>query len=175
MRILIEHTELQVIAERFRQVADALERGDRSARADAVEGLQVYQKFLVGIHQKREAILAAEVRPAVDSTIRTAFARCAAEHPISDRFTSEAGACLRDPTLSTASAHTLAGLLREEAIRVVEHHRWETETIYQKIRSTLAPEIVARLVAAMRPLEGEASAAHTRLMAWSSHANPASD
>ena len=175
MTIYREHTELQVMAERFRQIADALERSERSARADAVEALEVHRRFLVGVHHRREAIVSAEVRDSVDPTVRAALARCAADHPAAERFHAEASSLLREAVLSRESAHRLAGFLRTEADRVVEHHRWEGDAIYHKIRPTLSAATLARLREKMEPLVGEADAAHTRLISWSSHANPAAD
>ncbi|MCI4340672.1 MAG: hypothetical protein L3J73_05355, partial [Thermoplasmata archaeon] len=109
-----EHTELQVMAERFRQIADALERTERPARADALEALEVHRRFLVGVHQRREAIVAAELRPGVDPMVRAAFARCAVEHPIADQFQADAAELLRAATLHPVAARGLASLLRAE-------------------------------------------------------------
>jgi hypothetical protein len=172
---LREHTELQVVAERFRQIADALERGDGSAAKDAAEGVEVHRRFLIGVHQRREALIAAELQNSVEGPVRNALAKCAAEHPVADRFQKEATAVLRQSPISKADAHRLAALMRAEADRFAEHHRWEADSIYHAVRGHLAPEVVERLTAAMRPLAGETAAAQTALTAWTSHANPASD
>jgi hypothetical protein len=173
--ILNEHTELQVVAERFRQIADALERGESSARKDAAEGVAVHRRFLIGIHQRREALLAAELGSSSVGAVKTGLARCATEHPSADRFQTDANACLQESPLSKATARRLAGLMRTEADRFVEHHRWETESIYQPVRGHLSKDAADRLKASMRALVGEAAAAQAALTAWTSHANPASD
>jgi len=173
--ILREHTELQPVAERFRQIADALDQGESSSGADALEGIEVHRRFLIEVHQRREAAFAAEVGPSADANVRSALAKCRAEHPLAGRFQTESRACLGKTPLSAASAHRLAELMRAEADRIVEHHRWEAETIYHAVRGKLSKEVVIRLDAAMRPLVGEAAAAQAGLVAWTSHANPTSD
>jgi hypothetical protein len=173
--ILREHTELQVVAERFRQIADALDRGDRTARSDAQEGVEVHQRFLIGIHQRRDALVAAEFGPTADAPLKEAFARCATEHPLAARFQTEVAALLRAKPWTRESGRQLAQLLRAEAERFAEHHRWENESIYHPLRGKLTPAALGRLAAAVRPLAGEAGAAQTELTAWTSHANPTAD
>jgi hypothetical protein len=173
--ILREHTQLQAVSERFRQIADALDRGEASARKDAAEGLDVHQRFLIGLHQRREALVAAEVRDSAEPAVRTALARCSVEHPIADRFQTEARACLGKTALSKSTAHRLAQLLRTEASRFVEHHRWEVESIYTPLRGKISKGSVERLTVAMRPLVGEAAASQSAMTSWTSHANPAAD
>jgi len=163
------------LAERFRQVADALERGDATASADAREGVEVHRRFLIGVHHRREAIVAAELHGSSDPAVRSALATCASEHPKAERFEKEASALLREARPSAASAKSLAGLLRQEAVRFADHHRWETENLYARLRGTLTKESTARIEAGMRPLAGDAGAATSALMAWTSHANPTAD
>ncbi|MCI4360692.1 MAG: hypothetical protein L3J91_03240 [Thermoplasmata archaeon] len=173
--ILREHTELQQLAERFRQVADALDRGEASARADATEGVQVYRRFLISVHERREALFASEVSASAGAAVQGALARCAHEHGASEKFASLAEAELRASHLPAAGARRLAASFRAEAERVVEHHRSEAEQIYHPLRGKLSKEVLARVAAAMRPMIGEAAAAQTALTAWTSHANPAAD
>ena len=173
--ILREHTELQVVAERFRQIADALDRGERSARLDAQEGVEVHQRFLIGLHQRRDDMVAAEAGATAGASLQEAFARCAAEHPRAARFQTEAAAVLRTKPWTRESGRQLAQMMRAEAERFAEHHRWETENIYHALRGKLTPAALDRLAAGMRPLPGEAGAAQTELTAWTSHANPTAD
>lgn len=168
-----EHTQLQVLAERFRQVADALDRGEALARRDLAEGAEVYRRFLVEVHQRREALLAEVIRPTADAATRAALDRCATEHAAADRFLSVVSSA--SAPSSPSETKRLAAAIRKEADRFVEHHRSEQEQLYHRLRAETPPATLQKLRRAFAPLTGEAGAAETRLSAWASHANPSAD
>lgn len=170
-----EHTDLQVLAARLQEVAAQLERKERVSAADAVEGVEVHRRFVVDVHLRREAAIAAAVRPLAPAGVVRALERCPAEHDASAAFEAEARRLLAESPLSAEGRRRLAAVLRREADRLVEHHREEDESIYRPLHRHLTPEQLRTLAPIARDFAGAAAAAQERLSAWSSRVHASAD
>ncbi len=170
-----EHTELQLLAARFQQMASELEHGEAVTVAQLLEAVEVHQRFLLQVHHAREREFAAAVRPVAPPAVVRALERCATVHPEASRFETEARSLLAAGPLTRERRQALAQALQREAERIVDHHREEDETIYRPLHHHLPPPVLDRLLASMHALAGEAAAAQARLVAWSSRVNASSD
>jgi hemerythrin-like domain-containing protein len=173
--IFREHTELQMLATRLHELASQLERGERVPSSDLTEALEVHRRFLVGVHHRRESMIATAVGSSAGPAVAAAFERCRREHPKAERFESDLQALLDAPPSGAEPLRGVAALLQREADRIVEHDRQEDEAIHRIIHHTISASTRASLVEGARELAGEAAAAEGRLSSWTSHSNPAAD
>jgi len=174
-RIRREHTELQMLASRFHEVAAQVERGEPVTKADLAEGVEVHRRFLVELHHRREALIADALGATAGSAVAAAFARCRAEHPKAVEFESAAQALLSAPGFGSAQLHRVAALFEREATRIVEHTKDEDDAIHRVVVDAVPPNVRAAFVEKTRALDSEAAAAEERLLAWSSRSNASSD
>jgi hypothetical protein len=173
--LLREHTEIQMLAGRMHEIADAARRNEAGVAAELREGLLVHRRFVASLHEQKEGLLAETIGADLDAPSRAALGACAAEHPRSIRFEQEAENRLGEGRLAPPSLKALAKLFDAEADRLVDHHRSEIETFYRPMRTTLSTSARARLKAAFVAFEGDAAAAQARLTAWASKAHASAD
>jgi hypothetical protein len=172
---LREHTQLEMLAARMKQLASEVERGEHTSGKLLREGLAVYRQFVVELHQAREAVLLEAARGATPPPDRALFAKCEAAHPMAAKFVAESEAILARPGLAASDAKSLAARWTREADRLLEHHRTEEEPVYRHWRATLDEARKAELFRAMAKLHAIEGPAASRLSAWVSRENPSSD
>ena len=172
--LFAEHTQLQVLAERMREVAGSLERGEAAAWADAAEGVEVHRRFLIDLHERREEIVGEALRGLGGPSVATALAACRTEHAASARFEEGVRAKLA-AARTTEAARAVAGLFRKEADRFVDHHRSESERIYRPVGPSVPLEVRRALWSRYRSLDKNRGAAEARLSAWASKAHGSAD
>lgn len=170
-----EHTELQMLAERFHEMAGQLERKESVAPADLLEGVEVHHRFLVRVHHAREEALAQAARASAPPEVQRAMDACPAAHAEAARFEAAVRTLVAEGPLSVDRARRLATALHREAERLLSHHKEEEESIYRRLHYILPPDIRRRFADAVRALDGEAAAAQSRLTAWASKLNASAD
>jgi hypothetical protein len=164
-----------MFAARLREIASQVERGERVPVKQIMEGLEVHRRFLVGIHHRREEMIAAAVGSSAGPSVAAAFGRCAREHPKAVQFESEVSASVDARPFGPTQLKRIAALFAREADRILEHDRDEDENIHRMLHPSIPPAVRATLVQGAREIAGEAAAAEARLTSWTSHSNAAAD
>jgi hypothetical protein len=173
--LFAEHTELQVLAERMREVAASMERGESLAWDDVVEGLEVHRAFLIDLHERREEMVAEALKGLGGTAVQTALSGCRREHKASQRFQEAVRPKLSPSVRSNVVGKSVAAMFRTEADRMVEHHRAESERIYRPVRPSVPAEVRRALWKSYRSLDRDRGAAEARLSAWASKAHGSAD
>lgn len=171
-----EHTLLQQLAARMREVADALHRHDPESTEEAGRGLAIHKEILVELHHAKEALLADAVREVPNHGRDSPLAQCDAAHPKAREFQRDAELALAEARRGVAAARErLAALFRAEADRLMVHHGEEEAKLYKDLEKLLPRRAQERLAELFHGFSAKSSAAEARLAAWSSKLSPASD
>jgi hypothetical protein len=171
-----EHTLLEQLSGRMREVADGLHRHDPGSAEEAGRGLAIHQEILIELHHAKEALLADAVRELPDHGREAALAQCDAAHPKAKEFQREAALALAEARRGVAAAsERLAALFRSEADRLIAHHGEGEGKLYKDLEKLLPRRAQDRLAELFRGFNAKSSAAEARLAAWSSKLHPASD
>lgn len=171
-----EHTLLQQLSARMREVADALHRHEPEAADEASHGLAIHREIVIELHHAKEALLADAVREVPNHGRDAPLAACGQAHPKAGEFEKEAERALGDLRRGVAaSADRLAALFRAEADRLLAHHGDEEGKLYKDLEKLLPQRAQQRLAELFHAFSAKSSAAEARLAAWSSKQHPASD
>lgn len=171
-----QHTLLQMMSERLRESATAMELTGTVPASRLERALDVHRRFLVEVHLANEDEVATRLRQSGASAARKLADRCAREHPHAAQF-ERAAALLLEAHGEQGSVHVtrLAELFRGEADRIERHHLAEEEPLIRNLDRWLAPQDRADLARGIRRRDAVRADAEDALVSWSAELHPAAD
>jgi hemerythrin-like domain-containing protein len=171
-----DHTLLEMLAEGFHQVARNLATGSEVAADRIREGLEVHRLFLIETHHRREKILEEALAQLPGAPYAAELERCRTEHEAGRRAAEGfEGDVARLGAGDRSAGTVLAAAMDREALRWMEHHRWEEEHFYPAVHDRIPRELSDRIGEAMRSVRNQMGGVEERLVSWTSSLGPSSD
>lgn len=170
------HTILELLAGGMEQLADRLDHGALQSRGDIEEGVSLHTDFLVGVLHRKEAMLSEAAAKIRGNPFRLGLAQCARQHARGAKAARDMATALTSVRPGDrVAARRLASLLRTETHRMLDHHNREEEELYSRLPGRLTRETIQRLELEFQRIRSDSAALESRITAWSSRWNPASD
>lgn len=171
-----DHTYLQMLAEGFHRLAEALRSGRAPPKERVAEAVSLHRMFVLETHLKKERLLDAALAKVEGAPLRAALADFEREYARG----AEAAATF-DRALERlgheggSAAKELADALDHEADHWMRLLQQKEETIYPKVSELLSHAAVEELGQEMRAVQKASAALEERLTSWTSVGGSASD